>query len=99
MENIPGSGGVIIVPNHVSHFDPLVIAHYVYGAGRWPRFLGKASLWRVAAARAVPRQTPQSPLARGRVGGGETLGGLGGAMAGGGAAVHYPAGTPPPGAR
>ena len=38
---------VIIVANHMSHADPLVLAHYVYDAGRWPVFLAKASVFKV----------------------------------------------------
>ena len=66
-EHLPVAGGVILVPNHVSHFDPLVVAHYVYGAGRWPRFLGKASLWRVPVMGRLLRKVQQIPVERGSV--------------------------------
>src|SRR6266480_5666043 len=39
MEYIPAEGGAILAFNHLSEFDPLVAAHYVYDAGRWPQFL------------------------------------------------------------
>jgi 1-acyl-sn-glycerol-3-phosphate acyltransferase len=67
MENIPATGGVIIVPNHASHFDPLVVAHYIYAAHRWPRFLGKASLWKVPVLGFLLRKVQQIPVERGSV--------------------------------
>ena len=92
-ENIPRTGGVIIVPNHVSHFDPLVVAHYIYGAGRWPRFLGKASLWRVPVLGFLLRKTLQIPVERGSVEAVKSLDALIDALHGGGAVVIYPEGT------
>lgn len=92
-ENIPRTGGVIIVPNHVSHFDPLVVAHYIYGAGRWPRFLGKASLWRVPVLGFLLRKTRQIPVERGSVEAVKSLDALIEALHGGGAVVIYPEGT------
>lgn len=93
MENIPRTGGVIIVPNHVSHFDPLVVAHYLYSAGRWPRFLGKASLWRVPVVGAFLGKTLQIPVERGSVEAVKSLDSLVAALNEGGAVVIYPEGT------
>jgi 1-acyl-sn-glycerol-3-phosphate acyltransferase len=81
------------VPNHVSHFDPLVVAHYLYGAGRWPRFLGKASLWRVPVLGFLLRKTQQIPVERGSVEAVKSLDALIDALHGGGAVVIYPEGT------
>src|SRR5215475_12863299 len=47
MEYVPSDGGVILAANHMSEFDPLVIAHYVLDTGRWPSYLAKSSLFRV----------------------------------------------------
>jgi 1-acyl-sn-glycerol-3-phosphate acyltransferase len=93
MEHIPRTGGVIIVPNHVSHFDPLVVAHYIYGAGRWPRFLGKASLWRVPVLGPFLRKVQQIPVERGSVEAVKSLDALIDAIHEGGAVVIYPEGT------
>lgn len=93
MENIPPSGGVIIVPNHASHFDPLVVAHYLYGAGRWPRFLGKASLWKVPILGPFLRKVQQIPVERGSVEAVKSLDALIEALHSGGAVVIYPEGT------
>jgi 1-acyl-sn-glycerol-3-phosphate acyltransferase len=92
-ENVPAQGGIILVPNHVSHFDPLVIAHYVYGAGRWPRFLGKASLWKVPLLGPLLRKTHQIPVERGSVEAVRSLDVLVDALDQGGAVIIYPEGT------
>lgn len=92
--NLPPSGGVILVPNHVSHFDPLVVAHYIYkAAGRWPRFLGKASLWKVPVLGFLLRKTLQIPVERGSVEAVKSLDALVDALAEGGTVVIYPEGT------
>ncbi len=91
--NLPPDGGVILVPNHVSHFDPLVVAEYVYKAGRWPRFLGKASLWKVPVLGFLLRKTLQIPVDRGSVDAVKSLDALVAALDEGGAVVIYPEGT------
>ncbi len=40
-ENIPSTGPAIIVCNHVSHIDPLLIGRFLVDAGRSPHFLAK----------------------------------------------------------
>jgi 1-acyl-sn-glycerol-3-phosphate acyltransferase len=92
-ENLPASGGVILVVNHVSHFDPLVVAHYLYAAGRWPRFLGKASLWQVPVVGFLLRKDLQIPVDRGSVEAVKSLDVLVDALRQGGAVVVYPEGT------
>jgi len=93
MENIPATGGVIIVPNHESHFDPLVVAHYIYGAHRWPRFLGKASLWKVPVLGFLLRKVQQIPVERGSVEAVKSLDALVEALDQDGVVVIYPEGT------
>jgi 1-acyl-sn-glycerol-3-phosphate acyltransferase len=92
-EHLPPRGGVILVANHISHFDPLVLAHFVYKAGRWPRFLGKASLWRVPIVGYLLRKTRQIPVERGSVEAVKSLDVLIDALDRGGAVVIYPEGT------
>ncbi|MFF5293476.1 lysophospholipid acyltransferase family protein [Paractinoplanes globisporus] len=93
LENIPPTGGVIVVPNHASHFDPLVVAHFIYGAGRWPRFLGKASLWKVPVLGPFLRKVQQIPVERGSVEAVKSLDALIEAINEGGVVVIYPEGT------
>lgn len=92
-EHLPAGGGVIIASNHISHFDPLTLAHFVYRAGRWPRFLGKASLWRVPVLGYLLRKTQQIPVERGSVDAVKSLDALLGALRQGGAVIIYPEGT------
>jgi 1-acyl-sn-glycerol-3-phosphate acyltransferase len=92
-ENIPSEGGVILVVNHVSQFDPLVVAHYLYEYGRWPRFLAKSSLWDVPVLGFLLRKTLQIPVERGSVEAVKSLDVLVKAVRDGGAVVIYPEGT------
>ncbi|MDQ3404729.1 MAG: 1-acyl-sn-glycerol-3-phosphate acyltransferase [Actinomycetota bacterium] len=46
-EKLPKTGGVLLVMNHVSHFDPLCDAVFVHRNGRVPRFMAKDSLFRL----------------------------------------------------
>jgi 1-acyl-sn-glycerol-3-phosphate acyltransferase len=45
-ENIPATGGFILVLNHISHVDPMTAAHIVYDHGRLPRYLAKSGLFK-----------------------------------------------------
>jgi len=93
MDNIPASGGVIIVPNHLSHADPLVVAHYVYDAGRWPSFLAKASLFRVPIVGYIIGRCQQIPVERGTIDAARSLDTLVTAVKDGSAVLIYPEGT------
>lgn len=64
-EHLPRTGGVVVVANHNSYFDPLTVAHYVYDAGRVPRFLAKASLFQLPLLGRVLQGTGQIPVLRG----------------------------------
>ena len=92
-DKLPRTGGVIIAANHISHFDPLVLAHYVYKAGRWPRFLGKASLWQVPVIGHLLRKVQQIPVERGSVEAVRSLDALVDALRQDGAVIIYPEGT------
>jgi 1-acyl-sn-glycerol-3-phosphate acyltransferase len=68
-ENSPKSGAVIVANNHLSYFDVLNFAHFLFKNGRAPRFLGKVGVFRVPligrfllAAGQVPveRETPNA---------------------------------------
>ncbi len=54
-DKIPATGGCIVVANHISHLDPLTMAHFVYDHGRVPRYLAKSSLFTQQAARRLPQ--------------------------------------------
>lgn len=63
-ENIPQSGPMIAISNHISYVDPLIFAHFLYGNGRAVRFLGKASLFRVPVLGWILRNAEQVPVER-----------------------------------
>ena len=63
-EKIPESGGCILVVNHLSHVDPLTVAHLVHDHGRVPRYLAKAGLFRNRLAGAFFRSAGQIPVQR-----------------------------------
>src|SRR6478752_1489811 len=63
-DNIPATGGCIIVLNHVSHVDPLTAAHLVYDHGRLPHYLAKSGLFRNRAMGAFFRAAGQIPVER-----------------------------------
>jgi 1-acyl-sn-glycerol-3-phosphate acyltransferase len=93
MEYIPAHGAAIIVANHLSHADPLIAAHYVYDAGRWPQFLAKASLFRVPVLGYLLRRTRQIPVHRGTTDAVKALDDATAAIARGDAVIIYPEGT------
>ncbi|MEU5550767.1 MULTISPECIES: 1-acyl-sn-glycerol-3-phosphate acyltransferase [unclassified Micromonospora] len=93
MEHLPQDGPVIIVANHISHADPLVSAHFVYDAGRWPQFLGKASVFKVPVVGWILHRCRQIPVERGSVDAVKSLEALVKALNEGDAVIIYPEGT------
>ena len=65
LEKIPHTGPAIIAPNHISNFDPLSVAYLVDRAGRRPRYLAKASLWKNPFMRVIFSGCRQIPVERG----------------------------------
>ncbi|MBB4689418.1 1-acyl-sn-glycerol-3-phosphate acyltransferase [Amycolatopsis jiangsuensis] len=63
--HIPESGGVLVVSNHLSFADPATLTAFCLGAGRVPRYLAKASLWRVPLIGSVMRSGRHIPVYRG----------------------------------
>ena len=63
-ENIPVTGGCIVVFNHISHLDPLTVAHFLYDHGRLPRYLAKSGLFRNKALGRFLRAAGQIPVER-----------------------------------
>jgi len=47
VENLNQDSGIIVAMNHNSWFDPLVMAQFMWDNDRPPRFLGKASLFKI----------------------------------------------------
>jgi 1-acyl-sn-glycerol-3-phosphate acyltransferase len=68
-ERVPPSGAFILAPNHTSDIDPVVMGLALYRAGRLPRFLAKASMFRAPVLGGFMRSTGMIPVERGVVGG------------------------------
>ena len=56
--------GIIVAPNHISWFDPLVVAHYLHDSGRPPRFIGKQSVFDVPVVGRLISGAGQIPVSR-----------------------------------
>lgn len=64
-ENLGKSGtGLVVAVNHLSWFDPLASAHFLYDAGRVPRFLGKVAVFEVPVIGRILRGAGQIPVYR-----------------------------------
>jgi 1-acyl-sn-glycerol-3-phosphate acyltransferase len=93
MENIPKTGPVIIVANHMSHADPFVLAHFVFDSGRWPVFLAKASLFKLPVLGRWLHAVEQTPVSRGTVDAVRALDAAVDALKAGKCILIYPEGT------
>lgn len=61
---LPQSGPFIIAPNHFSEIDPIAMGAAVWHLGRAPRFMAKASLFKVPVLGGLMRATGQVPVER-----------------------------------
>lgn len=92
-EHIPRTGGVVIVCNHLSVLDPIAVARYIYGAGRYPCFLGKESVFRVPVVGGILRRVGQIPVYRETARAGQALLAAVEAARAGACVVVYPEAT------
>jgi 1-acyl-sn-glycerol-3-phosphate acyltransferase len=92
-EQIPRTGGVIIAANHLSWADPFTLGHFVYKAGRIPRYMAKESLFRVPVLGWIVRGADQIPVHRGERDGAAALSDAVEALRDGEAVIIYPEGT------
>jgi 1-acyl-sn-glycerol-3-phosphate acyltransferase len=63
--HIPKSGGVLVASNHLSFADPATLTAFCLAAGRVPRYLAKASLWKLPVLGRVMRSGRHIPVYRG----------------------------------
>lgn len=93
-EHLRRPGGYLVVANHISHLDPLYDAVIMKKHGRIPRFMAKASLWKVPVLGSALRGTAQIPVERGPRGAGQaSLTAATDALAAGQVVLIYPDGT------
>jgi 1-acyl-sn-glycerol-3-phosphate acyltransferase len=92
-EHLPARGGALVVANHISYLDPIYTALWVHTARRMPRFLAKASLWKLPVLGTVLVGTGQIPVHRDSADAQQSLrDGIAG-LAAGKVVVIYPEGT------
>lgn len=92
-DKVPQTGGVIFVPNHISNADPLAVGQYLAFSGRWPRFLAKASVFRIPVIGRIIAACGQIPVERRSTRSKEALVAAAEAIEQGRALVIYPEGT------
>jgi 1-acyl-sn-glycerol-3-phosphate acyltransferase len=93
MEHVPLDGPAILVWNHYSDIDPILVVHYVYNAGRHPRFLLKESIVRVPVVGAILKRSGQIPVKRGSAEAADSLRILREQLAAGHVVIMAPEGT------
>ena len=92
-ENLPAEGAVVVAPNHYSDIDPIVIGYAMYKRKRMPRFLAKASLFRIPVLGWMLTKAGQVPVERAGSTGADPLAAARGIAKAGHAVVIYPEGT------
>ncbi|PYI68833.1 1-acyl-sn-glycerol-3-phosphate acyltransferase [Arthrobacter livingstonensis] len=93
LEKLPRGEGFIVVPNHCTEIDPIVVGHMLYNQNIMPHFLAKDGLFRTPVLGAILRGANQIPVERSGIGAGKSLEGAEKVLAMGGAVVIYPEGT------
>jgi len=62
--NVPARGAFVLSPNHYSNLDPIVIGVGMWKIGRMPRYMAKASLFKVPFLGWLMRTSGQVPVER-----------------------------------
>jgi len=89
----PSEGGVLIVMNHVSQIDTILMARLVWSSGRVPRFMIKAGVFDWPIVGYMMRGSGQIPVYRGTADAAQSLRDAVTALERGEAVVIYPEGT------
>jgi 1-acyl-sn-glycerol-3-phosphate acyltransferase len=92
-DNVPATGGIIVVSNHVSEIDPLTVGDYLLSLGRPPRFLAKKELWRSAPLRWIVEGAKQIPVDRNTIDAAKALSAAVAALDSGECILIYPEGS------
>lgn len=91
---LPREGAFILSPNHFSEIDPIVIGIAVWKIGRIPRFMAKASLFRIPVVGWLLRAAGQIPVEReGSTRGNSPIDAAGELVKTGRGVIVYPEGT------
>lgn len=85
--------GIVVCPNHISWFDPLESAHFLYDNGRPPRYLGKEEVFRIPFVGRIIRGAGQIPVYRDTIDAARAVSAAVDAVKAGECVVVYPEGT------
>lgn len=64
LHNVPQTGGVLVVVNHLSYSDPFIDARFLRETGRLPRFMAKESILKLPVAGRILASAGQIPVKR-----------------------------------
>jgi 1-acyl-sn-glycerol-3-phosphate acyltransferase len=93
LNKLPQQGGAIIVTNHVSHVDPILVAKLVLDGARRPRFLAKDTIFDVFAVGTAMHKMGHIPVKRGTIDARQSFDAAVAALNAGGLIVLHPEGT------
>jgi 1-acyl-sn-glycerol-3-phosphate acyltransferase len=93
LDRIPPRGGVIIVINHLSELDTVLMARLVWQSGRIPRFMVKSDVLSWPVVGGIIRRCRQIPVLRGTSDAAKSLHAAVEALDQGEAVIIYPEGT------
>jgi 1-acyl-sn-glycerol-3-phosphate acyltransferase len=92
-ERIPVTGPAVLAINHISYADPFVVSRVLWDVGRCPRFLAKASLFKLPILGRIMAGAGQIPVYRGTADANRALTGAVEALNRGQIVLIYPEGT------
>ena len=90
---IPASGGCVLAVNHLSHADPLTLAHFIYDHGRIVRYLAKQEVFEMPVVGRVATDAKQIPVLRSSADASHAFDAAVRAVEEGEAVAFYPEGT------
>lgn len=93
LHNVPPTGGILVVTNHLSHADPFIDARFLRETGRLPRFMAKESILRVPIVGRLLARAGQIPVKRESAGAAEAFAAAVEQVRAGECVVIYPEGT------
>lgn len=93
LHRVPKHGGALVVSNHTSNFDTIMLGDALVSAGRWPRFLGKSEIWKVPVLGWLAVQCRQIPVERHTARAKDSLRHAAAALEQGDCVVIFPEGT------
>ena len=92
-EHFPKAGGMIVAANHLSYADVLAVSLFVDGAGRYPVFLAKSTLFNIRGLGYIIAKLGQLPVYRGQADAALVLRDAEQGLRNGACVIFYPEGT------